>query len=138
MGLNLGDVNWLAVIVATLVAFALGAAWYGVFAGPWMAAIGMNREQIRARSRENRYAYAVTAVAAFVGMVAVAVFVGAAGADSLVEGVIVGAVAGVGFVATSTAAHYVFAFRPMKLYLMDAGYHVVLFAIGGAIVGAWR
>jgi hypothetical protein len=39
----LGDLNWLAVIVATLAFFALGAAWYApkVFGDVWMRAGGI-------------------------------------------------------------------------------------------------
>jgi hypothetical protein len=43
---TLGDVNWLAVIVAALIYFALGALWYSpVFLGkPWMRATGIEME----------------------------------------------------------------------------------------------
>jgi hypothetical protein len=39
----LGDLNWLAVIVAALAYFAIGAVWYAppVFGKAWMAAGGM-------------------------------------------------------------------------------------------------
>ena len=39
-------VNVWAVLVATIVYFALGAAWYMVLSKPWMAAVGFTREQL--------------------------------------------------------------------------------------------
>ena len=41
-------INWLAVIVATVASWALGAAWYMAFSKQWLAAIGKTRDQIHA------------------------------------------------------------------------------------------
>ncbi len=45
---------------------------------------------------------------------------------------------GVAFVATSFGINYVFAARPLRLYLIDAGYMVALLAVMGAVLGGWR
>ena len=38
----MGGVNWLAVVVATLAFFAVGAVWYGaLFAVPWQREVGV-------------------------------------------------------------------------------------------------
>jgi hypothetical protein len=38
--------NHLAVIVAAIVFFAIGAAWYNIFSAPWLNGIGKTVEQI--------------------------------------------------------------------------------------------
>ena len=44
----LGDLNWLAVIVAAIAYFAIGALWYSppVFGTAWMSAGGVSAEEI--------------------------------------------------------------------------------------------
>jgi hypothetical protein len=38
-------INWLAVVAASLVGFAIGFIWYGpLFGKPWMASVGMTEE----------------------------------------------------------------------------------------------
>jgi hypothetical protein len=41
-------VNWLAIIVATIAGFAVGAAWYITLGKQWMASIGKTRDQLDA------------------------------------------------------------------------------------------
>ena len=38
--MSFADVNYLAVIIATLAGFGLGPVWYTVLAKPWMRAVG--------------------------------------------------------------------------------------------------
>ncbi len=42
--------NHVAVVVAAIVFFALGAAWYTVLAAPWAAGIGKTMEQLKMES----------------------------------------------------------------------------------------
>ena len=51
---------------------------------------------------------------------------------SLGWGIAAGALAGVGWVATSLGITYLFERKPLSLYLIDAGYHVVSFILSGA------
>ena len=40
-------VSLTATLVATILGFVLGALWYGpIFGKPWMAAVGVSREQL--------------------------------------------------------------------------------------------
>lgn len=46
--LELTGLNWLAILVATLVGFALGGIWYGpIFGDAWLAALGKTADQIQ-------------------------------------------------------------------------------------------
>ena len=46
----LAGVNWIAVIVATVAAFILGAVWYSkaLFGNQWMQEVGLTEETIAA------------------------------------------------------------------------------------------
>jgi hypothetical protein len=74
---------------------------------------------------------------ALVGNVNLAFFL-ADGSPNLGWGIAAGALAGVGWVATSLGVTYLFERRPLSLYLIDAGYHVVTFMLSGAILGVWK
>lgn len=139
MELDLADINYLAVIAAIAVNMIVGAVWYSplLFARPWMAANGFTEEQIKAQGSATR-GYVVSVIASVVIAFAIALFAQAAGADAAIDGLLLGLSAGVGFVATTSAANYIFESRPLKLYLINAGYPVVSFTLIGLLVGAWQ
>ena len=139
MELDLADVNYLAVIAAIAVNMIVGAVWYSplLFARPWMAANGFTEEQIKAQGSATR-GYIVSVIASIVIAFAIALFAQATGADAAIDGLLLGLAAGVGFVATTSAANYIFESRPLKLYLINAGYPVVSFTLIGLLIGAWQ
>lgn len=137
MSLDFGTINYWAVIVSAAVAFGLGAAWYGVFAKPWMAATGITQEVIDAH-RGDKTGYVVAAVTWIIGVLALAGLIQLADAEGAVEGLWLGLLVGVGIVAATQAPHFIFEFKPLKLFLIDEGYPVVGLAIAGIILGAWQ
>lgn len=139
MELDLAEVNYLAVIAAIAVNMIVGAVWYSplLFARPWMAANGLTEEQIKAQGSATR-GYVVSVIASIVIAFAIALFAQAAGADAAIDGLLLGLAAGVGFVATTSAANYIFESRPLKLYLINSGYPVVSFTLIGLLIGAWQ
>jgi Protein of unknown function (DUF1761) len=44
--LNFG-VNWLAVVIAAVVSFVVGAIWYTVFAKPWQKGVGLSDKDLK-------------------------------------------------------------------------------------------
>ena len=130
------DLNWIAIVLAALVPMVLGMAWYSplLFARPWMAAVGKARDDLRG---PNAGYYALAAVAALVMAYGLARIVEWAEADDLVSGALVGSLAWIGFVATTSAVNSVFAGRPWNLWAIDGGYYLVSLLVMGAILGAW-
>ena len=139
MDLDLGSINYIAVVVAIVVNMALGAAWYSplLFAKPWMAANDLTEESISEAGSATK-GYIVAVIASIVIAFAIALFAKASGVDTAVEGLLLGLAAGLGFVATTFAANYIFESRPLNLYLINAGYPVVSFTLIGLLIGAWQ
>ena len=127
-------INPWAVLVAAASAFALGGLWYGpLFLKAWARANGINPASSPGHpGRIFGTAFVMSAVAA-VGM-ALAL---PAGLDAL-HGAGFGALVGLLFVATSFGINYAFARKPLVLWLIDGGYHVVQFTLYGGILAAWR
>jgi hypothetical protein len=63
-------------------------------------------------------------------------FIGSTG--SLQDGLFAGFMAGFTYVATAFGIAYLFEFRSLKLWAINAGYQVVVFSVMGAILGAWH
>ena len=127
--------NWLAVIVAAIVGFPLGALWYGpVFGKAWMAATGITPE--RAKQANMAKIYGTTLLLNLVISTSLAMFIGPG--STLQEGLFAGFMAGLTFVAAAIGITYLFEFRSLKLWAINAGYQVVVFSLMGVILGAWH
>ena len=135
--MSFANVNFLAVLVSAVAYMVIGFLWYGpLFAKPWMALVGFTEEQLRQGADPKMYA--LTFVGSLVASLVLAVFINATGMTTLAGGVQVGLLAGVGFVAPSFGANYIFLRKPLKLYLIDALYQMFTLLVAGAILGAWR
>jgi len=128
-------INWLAVIVAALAPFAIGSLWYGpLFAKSWMALTGIKPGTPGQNSMA--VTFGTSAVLNLIIAASLAMFIGGAGDWS--SGLRAGFLAGFTFVAMAFGITYVFESRPFKLWLINAGYHVVAFTVMGTIIGVWR
>lgn len=139
MSIDFGEINYLAVVAAVILNMAAGALWYSpiLWAKPWMALTGHTDMSMGGGSGAIR-GYVVSILASIVIALALALLAKATGTDTIGEGLLLGLLGGIGFVLTTQGANYAFEQRPLKLYLINAGYPVVSFLIQGALLGAWR
>jgi hypothetical protein len=133
----MGDINWLAVVVATVAHQALGALWYGViFRNMWLKAMGMTPEDVQRESPGGGMAIGV--VASLVSVIALALFISWIGDWTLVSGICCGATAGIGFVAASTFMNGFYEQKKPILSILFGSYYTLGLMIAGAILGAWH
>ncbi|GAB1596814.1 DUF1761 domain-containing protein [Lysobacter claricitrinus] len=127
-------INPWPVLVAAASAFALGGFWYGpLFLKAWSRAAGIDSN---ASPKHPARVFGTAFVLSLVSATAMALAL-PAGVGAL-RGAGIGAVIGLLFVATSFGINYTFANRPLTLWLIDGGYHIVQFLLYGAILGAWH
>lgn len=127
-------VNWLAIIVAAIAAFGIGALWYSplLFTKVWLRESGV--DQNRARNAN----MPLTMGTAFV-LVLLATFVFAAFLGPNVDfrsGALYGFLAGLFWVTGYFGVNYLFERRSFKLFLINGGYNVASFTVMGAVLGA--
>jgi hypothetical protein len=128
------SINWLAVVVAALSGFVVGGLWYGpLFRKPWMAASGMTFEKGAQGNMPLTFGGAY--VLNLIGAIGIAVIIGDHG--GIANGAHAGLFTAFFFVATALGVVYLFEQRPLKLWLINAGYQLVNFAAMGAVIGAW-
>lgn len=129
----LGDLNYGAVLVAALVGFAIGGAWYSplLFAKPWMRLSGRQPQAGESPVAPLAVAFASTLVAVFV----LALLLGRDAGPG--TGALAGLLAGVGIAGTAFATTYAFEKHPVGLLAINAGYWTAVLTAAGAILGAW-
>lgn len=133
--LEFADLNWWAVIAATIVGFLLGGIWYGpLFGNAWLAALGKTAEDIEPSATP----FVVSFVTSLVTAVVLAGLIASLGLVGWFHGAVLGLLAGIGFIAASMASDSAFCRWPMNLFLILAGYRVVYSAVMGAILGGWQ
>jgi hypothetical protein len=137
--MSFAGVNYLAIVVAAVVAWLAGAGWYTSLGKVWTAAIGMTPEQMQqAKSRPGAHLpFLYTFIAQLVMAWVLAGVLGHIGALTLRGGVISGAFCWLGFVITTLVVSYTFAMRDWRLLLIDGGYWLLVLVLMGGIIGAW-
>ncbi len=133
---SLAGINWIAVVVATVVAFAVGGLWYSkaLFGNTWLEEVGLTEEAVNNSNMAKTFGgtfvlqfFATTALAATLG------------ADSTwMDGLHSGLFISILWIATAYGITYLFEQRSLRLFFINAGYYVVLFALSGTILGAWH
>ena len=130
------------ILIAAIVAWLFGAAYYTLLAPRWLAAQGKTVAQHKAElaaqpAWRKALPFVLSFVAAFVmGMTLYGImthgnlFYARAGAIS-------GAFCWFGLVLTTMAVNNVYAGRRFALFVIDAAHWLVVLVIIGAIVGAW-
>lgn len=132
-----GQLNYVAVLVAGIVYFALGALWYSplLFAKPWMAAVGLTNEDVQGGSP---LIYLYPLIFYVIAAAVVALLIQALGITTIAAGIFLGALGWLGFMLPAIGSSYIFESRSFKLFLITSGYHLLGFLLLGSILAVWQ
>lgn len=130
------EMNWLAVLVSAAAYYILGALWYTpmLFGNQWMNLIGKTKEELQGASK---ITYLYCFILIFINVCVLSGVIYLSGATGAMSGLQTALITGLGLVGTTQAINYMFQFKPLKLYLIDAGYHIAGMALAGLILGMW-
>ena len=130
-------VSWLAIIIAAVIKFLIGWGWYSppVFGKQWQQLANVTDEQLKSGLTQ---ALVAEAIGDLIMAYILARFAAHYGAVTLIDGVIVGFMAWLGFVATVMANQIFYERKPQQLVAINAGYMLVSLVVMGAIVGIWH
>ena len=134
-------IHYPAVAASAVGYWVLGALWYSplLFERPFFALKGWTPEEVAAvrassHAGEIGAALAVSLVTAYV----LAHFVKFTGAETAGGGMLTGFWLWLGFVLTTNLETVIFEGRPLGLYLINNGYHLVGLLGMGALLAVWR
>jgi hypothetical protein len=128
----------IAIFVAAIVYFAIGALWYNVLGAPWLAGIGKTMEQLNGEMGSSPLPYIIGFVAILVLCYLLSWLIERMQATSVGGGARIGLIVGLGIIGAALALNYGFEWRSPTLWLINVGYDVVGLAVAGAIIGGWR
>jgi hypothetical protein len=140
--MTFAGINYLAVVVAAVVAWLAGAVWYRLLANPWVAAHGKTMEQFKAEQAARKGSvhawlpFALAFLAELLMAYVLAGMVGHLGTVTIRSAVISGLFVWAGFMLTTMLVNNAFAGRRYALTAIDAG-HWLLVAIAMGVVIGW-
>ena len=134
--MNFSLINWPAVLVAGLSAFAVGGIWYSrpLFGNAWMADSNLTEEQIKQGNKGKIFGF--TAIFSLLMAVNLAMFLADAKTD-VAWGAEAGFLAGI-WTFCAIAIHSLFELKGWRYIFINGGYSVVSLTLMGAIIGLWR
>ena len=133
--LSLSDLNWLAILVAAVAFFTVGALWYQpkVMGARWMKAAGVDPS----KASPNPGIFVGTLIAYFLMAMVLAMIARGIGGSSFADGLVLGLVTGVVFVGAQAWVNVTFEGRSVDLVLVNGGVGVFGHVIMGVIVTVW-
>jgi hypothetical protein len=128
-------INWLALLVATVVKFVLGFVWFGlIFGKQWQSLTGVSEASMKAGMVK---AMVTDFVTSFIMAWVLVHAVHYAGATTWGMGAGVGFFNWLGFIGAPTLAALMYEKRPLKLWVINNAYMLIALLIMGAIVAVW-
>ena len=133
-------INYLAVLVAAIAGWLVGAVWYGVLGKQWMAALGWTEADMTGPDGKRRMPMGPMIVA-FIAQLIMALMLsglmGHLGPLNIERGIVSGALVWLGFVITVIAVQNGFQRRKTALTVIDGGHWLAVLVVQGAIIGAF-
>jgi len=145
------EVNWLAVVAASLSSFVIGAVWFGpkTLYPVWMTAMGRKipTERVEMSTGSTVLMFGGTYLGALIQVSTLAVVVALARTVDptigALGGAAIGALLGFGIGAAASFSHRQFAqqnhnqFHAVWVWLIEVGQDIVCLTVAGLIIGAW-
>ena len=132
--MSFAGMNYLAIVIAAMIAFIFGAVYYGGLGKVWMTAARIESGQIRPRPVSFVISFICELVMAWV-LAGVIGHLGV-GEVTLKNGVISGFFIWLGFIATTLIVNQRYEGFGWKLTLIDGVHWLVVAVVMGAVIGA--
>lgn len=132
------QLNWLAVVVSAVAAFAVGAIWYSqaVFGKQWMKGAGLTKKDIENPNMVKTMGGG--AITVLITAVALAVVYDVLALNGAFDGAMLGALLALGFIVTNKVMHTFFEMKSTDYILITTVGDVVSLAVMGTVLGLLR
>ena len=138
----LTELNWIAIAIAFVLFFVVGAIWFGpkTFYPRWVKLMGITTEPGQGLGRHGMaFVFGLTALGALVQVVALASVIelvsAVHGPVGPVGGLVTGLLVGVGFTAAGSLSHRLFAGHGVRVWLIEVGGDIVALTLAGLVIG---
>lgn len=131
-------INYLAVLVAAVATFILGAIWYLSFNTSWMQLSGITQADAEANSSAAINAYVISFITYLLGAYAIALLFKSMKVSTMQTGALTGALIGALIVGGNIFTNNAYEMKPVGLSILNAGFSAISMAAMGAIIGGWQ
>jgi hypothetical protein len=137
--LNFTNINFIAVLVATIFSFIFGVLWYTVLFGKiWQKEVELTEKQLNDTNYLKTYGGSfVLMFIMILGLASILKGLGISG-DELYEAVQTGFLVGLTLVISGLGINYLYQYKSLKLFMIDGGYQVLFLTISAAILALWK
>jgi hypothetical protein len=124
-------------IVAALIRIVVGSLWYSPigFAATWRRLVNVTEAQFQAGMPK---AIAADVVGSLLLAYGLAHVVAWAGAATIAQGFEVGFLCWLSFVAVILLTTVLYEQKPLRLFVLNAGFNLIALALMGALLAVWR
>lgn len=126
------ELNWLAVAVAAVAGYSVGAIWYmpKIFGNAWIDALGKSMSELGSPAKS----MSITAVTTLFSTIVMALALAAFEVQSIAGAVGISALLGIGFYGLTMYSDSLFCGWSFKFVLIQAGHRVVAFIVMGIVL----
>jgi hypothetical protein len=128
--------NWLAIVIAAIVDWLLGAVWFTVFAKQWHAGAPQPEPQA-GMAHPNFWPYLIALLCSLLMAYVIARVVASSQTHGLFRGIATGILVGLA-AAVAMVTEMVFEVRTGPFILISAAYPLAGCILMGIIIGAWK
>ena len=134
----LAQINWLAVLVASLAYFFVGAIWYSaLFRNAWIKSSGVNTTDPNMKKGVAGM-FLTSFILMLVACTGLALLLGKIENEGgWMTGLKVGLIAGICFCTTAISNSYLYEKRPTALHIINDLYNIVGCSVAGIIIAIW-
>jgi hypothetical protein len=131
--------NPAAIIVATLIYFFLGGAWFTAFKQPWLAGTGVRIMDSATNPGMRLWLpYLIALIMTVILAGALSWIIQATGPQTAARGASIAAALWLGFIFTTWATEYAFEARGISILAINTGYPLVGMLLMGLVLGGWK
>ncbi len=132
-------VNHMAVFISAIISTGVGFVWYSprMFAKPWMKYSKIDAKKLKRSQKHMGRTYGISFIATLIMAYALALCINAVLVTTIGEGLLLGSVLWLGFVATTMVTGVLFQDVPWKLFLINSGYQLASILVMSIILSLW-
>ncbi|MCB0588127.1 MAG: DUF1761 domain-containing protein [Phaeodactylibacter sp.] len=128
--------NHLAIWSCVVLSQIVPLVWYSIFEDRWMTLNNLTAKYIEAN--QSSWLFVTSILGGVVSMYVLAWIFRRLPVESGRAGLITGLIIGAAFNMISLITINMFSFRPVELAVIDGGANVLIYALAGLVLGAWR
>lgn len=128
------QIDWLVVVLAAILNMVIGYFWYSkwIFGPLWTKYAKRSEKEMSGNGKTLVLTFIVSLVTAFF----LAFFEAYLGVTTVTDGMFVGFLLWLGFVATTQIGPTIWCHKPFKLFLINSGYKLIAFLVMSGLIGA--